>query len=383
MSAHLKRFLLLVVVLVFAAAGCGKKITAPTSIIDSSGYHYHNGLTYLDSDRIDEAMTSFERAVTLDPLSPLGYIGRGLVFGRKGEFRPAFDNMSKAKDLDKGIESQIGMIRLYSMQREGKWIKDAENRFRAAKKKDPESARLHYFMGMAYKRALDFDNFESMLKAVLDRDPELSGGAKDEWALIQKIQRAAPGTEIAKTIALKDEIDRADLATLFDKEMNIEELLTRQSVTTSDTKVKALKEVSETAQTDKVIKMEAATDIADHRFRPSIERVLSHQIRGLEAGPDRTFDPDKLITRAEFALMLEDILIKLSGDEKLATRFLGATSPFTDVRNDQSFFNAAMTSTSKGFIEADKATGEFKPGDPVSGAEALFSIHEIKNQLAL
>ena len=70
--------------------------------------------------------------------------------------------------------------------------------------------------------------------------------------------------------------------------------------------------------------------------------------------------------------MLEDILIKVIGDEKLATKFLGATSPFPDVRNDQYFFNAAMTVTSRGFLEADKATGEFKPGDPVSGADALL-----------
>ncbi len=66
---------------------------------------------------------------------------------------------------------------------------------------------------------------------------------------------------------------------------------------------------------------------------------------------------------------------------KLATKFLGATSPFTDVSNDQYFFNAVMTATSKGFIEADKATGEFKPGDPVSGVDALLSIREFNNQL--
>ena len=47
-------------------------------------------------------------------------------------------------------------------------------------------------------------------------------------------------------------------------------------------------------------------------------------MRGLEAGPDHKFEPDKLITKGEFALMLEDILIKVSGDEKLATKFLGA-----------------------------------------------------------
>jgi len=51
------------------------------------------------------------------------------------------------------------------------------------------------------------------------------------------------------------------------------------------------------------------------------------------------------------------------------------------VRNDQYFFGAAMTATSRGFLEADKATGEFHAGDAVSGADALLSIREFKNQL--
>ncbi len=112
-----------------------------------------------------------------------------------------------------------------------------------------------------------------------------------------------------------------------------------------------------------------------------IDAVLQLQIRGLEAGPNHKFDPDKLITKGEFALMLEDILIKVSGDEKLATKFLGATSPFPDIRNDQYFFSAAMTATSRGYLEADKATGEFKPGDQVSGADALLTIRSFKDQL--
>jgi hypothetical protein len=79
--------------------------------------------------------------------------------------------------------------------------------------------------------------------------------------------------------------------------------------------------------------------------------------------------------------MLEDILIKVSGDEKLATKYIGTTSPFPDVRSDYYAFNAIMVVTSRGFIEADKATGEFNPNDPVSGADALLSIREFKNQL--
>jgi tetratricopeptide (TPR) repeat protein len=381
MSTRIKRICVLIVALVLLVAGCSKKVAPPLSVMDSPEYHYRNGLKYFDSDQLDDALKSFDRAIALDPKFSLAYIGKGLAFGKKSMFKPAFENMSKARGLDHGIEANIGMIRLLSMQHAKDWISDAEDELKSAQKKDPNSARLYYFMGMAYKAALDFDKAANMFKDVLDMNKDFIGEANAEWALIQKIQRAAPGTEIGKKIALIDKIDRADIAALFDQEMNLEKLFTKRGIKSYDTSFKAPKKSSTAMQTEKVIKMDVATDIADQWLKPSIDLVLKLRIRGLEVGPDHTFEPDKLITRSEFALMLEDILTKVSGDKKLATKFLGATSPFPDIRNDQYFFNAAMTAASRGFIEADKATGEFKPGDPVSGADALLSIREFKNQL--
>ncbi len=383
MFTQIKSLILVVAALAVVVSGCGPKAAPSTSVMDSPEYHYKTGLRYLDKDQPDDALKSFDRAIALDPKSPLGYIGKGLALGRKGDFKPAFENMSKGKSLDKGIEANIGLIRLHSMQRAKGWLPEAEDEFKAAGKKDPNSAPLHYYMGMAYKVSFDFDKAAEMFRKVLDLNKEFTNEANAEWALIQKIQRAAPGTEIGKKIALIDRIDRADVAALFDQEMSLEKLYTKRGTRTYDTSFKAPTESSTKINPETIIKMEPATDIANHWLKPSIDAVLKLQIRGLEAGPDHTFDPDKLITKGEFALMLEDILIKVSGDEKLATKFLGATSPFPDIRNDQYFFSAAMTATSRGYIEADKATGEFKPGDPVSGADALLSIRAFKDQLKI
>lgn len=374
--------LLLCMITALVVAGCGPKAAPPTSVLDTPEYHYNQGLKFLDKDQTDDAMREFQRAVDLDPKSPLGYIGKGLVLGKKGDFKAAIENMEMAKDREKkGIESRIGMIRLLSMQRSKNWIKEAESEFKAANEKEPGSAKLHYYMGMAYKMELDFDKAAGMFRTVLDMNKEFTGEANAEWAIIQKIQRAAPGTEIGRKIALIDKIDRADVAALFDQEMNLEKLFTKRGTKTYDTSFKAPTEASTRFSPETTVKMAAATDIADHWLKPSIETILKLQVRGLEAGPNHTFEPDKLITKGEFAVMLEDILVKVSGDEKLATKFLGAPSPFPDIRNDQYFFSAAMTVTTRNFIEADKATGEFHPGDAVSGADALLSIREFKNQL--
>lgn len=383
MFTHSKQLLaVLAVITAILVAGCGPKAAPSTSVLDTPEYHYQQGLKYLDKDQIEDAMRVFQRAVDLDPKSPLGYIGKGLAFGKKGDFKAAIDNMEKAKGYEtKGIEARIGMIRLLSMQRSKNWIKDAESEFKSANDREPDSAKLHYYMGMAYKVELNFDKAAGMFKTVLELNKDFTGEANTEWAVIQKIQRAAPGTEIGKKIALIDKIDRADVAALFDQEMNLEKLFTKRGPKNYDTSFKAPTEATTRFSPETTVKMAAATDITDHWLRPSVEMILKLQVRGLEAGPNHTFDPDKLITKGEFAVMLEDILIKVSGDEKLATKFLGAPSPFPDIRNDHYFFSAAMTVTSRGYIEADKATGEFKPGDAVSGADALLSIRAFKDQL--
>ena len=71
-------------------------------------------------------------------------------------------------------------------------------------------------------------------------------------------------------------------------------------------------------------------------------------MRGLEVYPDGNFRPDELVDRATYAMMIEDILVKIAGDNALATRFIGGSSPFPDLRADLPYFNAVMVATSRG-----------------------------------
>jgi hypothetical protein len=81
-------------------------------------------------------------------------------------------------------------------------------------------------------------------------------------------------------------------------------------------------------------------------------------------------------------MMLEDILIKVTGDNSLATKFIGMTSPFPDLRSDLPYFNAVMAVTSRGIMEAkDMTTGEFAPFAPVAGVDALLIIRKFKEEL--
>jgi len=291
--------------------------------------------------------------------------------------------MKKAKSLaqkpEDKVNARVGMIRLYSLERKEKWINKAEDEFEDAIKINPKSSAAYFYMGRAYKFAFNFDKAGEIFKKVLDINDKYLVEADNEWKVVQKIQRAAPGSLIGKKIALIEEITRADVAALFVQELLLEKLYEKRTPKRFDTSFQAPVKKFEA---DRIVKAEAATDIQSHVLRTDIKTIMRLGVRGLEPSPDHKFFPNEKITRAAYAMMIEDILIKVSGDEKLATKFFGSKSPFPDLRNDLPYFNAVMVMTSRGVMEAkDLSTGEFAPMGTVSGADALLIIRKLKDEL--
>lgn len=362
-------------------AGCAEEPVKPEAALDTPEHHYSTGLRLVDKEDYDGAMKEFQRAVALDPDFAPGHAGIGLIYGVKGRYDDAYDALKKAKGLQKPpmIVAQIMKIRVLSMERKDGWLEEAEDEFKDGRKKDPNNAALHFYMGKAARVGLEFGKAAEHFKTVLDLDKDFVGEANKEWRLVQKIQRAAPGTKIGKQIALIDRISRADVAALFIEELRIDRLFEKRGKTFDP----SFKAPGQTFEADKIVAMEPATDIATHPLKADIDTVVKLGVRGLEPSPDHKFEPSKPITKAEYAIMLEDIMIKITGDEKLATQYIGQKSLFPDVRPDVYYFNAAMILSSRGILEADKQTGEFSASQPVTGADALLAIRMFKESLKI
>jgi tetratricopeptide (TPR) repeat protein len=372
---------MLAAVALFGLAACAVERVKPEAALDTPEHHYSTGIRLVEKEDYNGAMRSFQRAVALDPKYAPGYAGIGLIHGVKGEFKEAYEAIDKAKDLQKSpmIVAQIMKLRVLSMERKKDWLEEAESEFKDGLKRDRNNAELHFYMGKVYRMAFEFDKAADRFKTVLDLNKEFVGEADKEWRLVQKIQRAAPGTKIGKQIALIDQISRADVAALFIEELRIDRLFEQRGKTFDP----SFKAPGQKFEADKVVAMEPATDIAAHPLKADIDTVVKLGVRGLEPSPEHKFEPSKPITKAEYAIMLEDIMIRITGDEKLATQYFGQKSLFPDVRPDVYYFNAAMILSSRGILEADKSTGEFGAVQPVSGADALLAIRMFKEALKI
>ena len=375
----------MVMVVGFFIVSCGPEAVKPVSEMDTPEHHFYTGMKFLDQGKYIDAKGEFDRAIALDPKYSRAYGGDGLVAAYQGDFKAAGDFMKQAwryaKRDDEKVFVHVSRIRFYTLSKlEKDWIKDARGEFEKAVELDSKSSGAYYFMGIAYKTALDFSNAGQMFRQVIDMNGDYVKEADAEWNLTQKIQRAMPGTVTGKRIAILERINRGDAAALFMEELKIDVLYRKRTLKTFDTSFQEPEKAKAKASGSAV----TATDIASYPLKADIEGVLRLGVRGLEDYPDGSFHPADMVDRATYAMMIEDILIKVSGDNGLATKFIGTASPFPDLRSDLPYFNAVMVVTSRGIMEAkDLSSGEFAPLDPVPGVDALLIIRKLKEELKI
>ena len=302
----------------------------------------------------------------------------------------AYDNLQKAykyasKDEEK-FDHVLASIRVESAIKGKDWLDKAADAYKDGNKLNPDERQLlyyqgkealAYFMGIAYLEGLEFtkarDNFSAVMNA--KRVGKWHEKADKGWKKTDRIVRAMAGVvvgDVGKKIAIKESVTRADLAALLIDEMRIDKLF-------------AGRIASETQLTAMIAEFTPA-DIMNSPFKQEIMTILKWKVRGLEPKYDaltmaNLFKPSESVKRGEMAFILEDILIKLTGDETIATAYFGQEkSPFPDVRTTSPFFNAVMNMTSRGILEGE-LSGDFRVNDPVEGAEALLAIRMLRQRL--
>ncbi len=382
-------------------SGCAKPVAKCTSPEDNPLHHYLRGMEALENGKIDVAQEKFERAVYCDDKFSVAYGGLAIVSAAKTksmadkgysdvEVSRALDQLKKAGNLadtpEEKYDFQIATIRVQTLLKGKNWLDKAVDAFKDGSNLKVDERKLVYYqgteaiiyyMGLAYLEALEFqkarDKFADVLNA--KREGKWHEKADKAWKKVDKIVRAMAGItvgDVGKKIAIKESINRGDLAALLIDEMKIDKLFAGR--------------IPVASQVEKMQAEFTPADVLNDHFKEEILTIMKWKVRGLEPKYDDTtkaylFKPKDVVARGEMAFILEDVLMKLTGDEKIATAFFGQDrSPFPDVRPTSPLYNAVMNMTTRNIMEGE-LSGEFRINAPVDGAEALLALRVLKQKI--
>lgn len=367
---------------------------------DSPQDHFISGMEALEGDQVETAKGKFERAVYCDGDYSPAYGGLAIVHAyiasRYGDPSHALVERGKSADLLK-LESRKArsyedeMLHYHAVMRTatiggGKgWFDDAENAYYAAKgaaisnRALPfygSTESLDYFIGAACRKARKIQQARELFATVIraGKDGKWFERADRAWKDTDMLDRASTGDALGSAgqkIAQLDRLTRKHVAVLLVNEFGIAKLFAGRIPSIN---------------VDKGRPGIEPADITLDPFRSEIITVLKYRVRGLECKYDETsgaylFRPGEIVTRADMALILEDIIIKLTGDERLATAYLGHNaSPFPDVRPTSPVYNAVMVVTTRGIMEPE-LSGLFRADRPINGAEAILAVRTLQQRL--
>jgi len=396
-----KVWLLIVMALVAIIAGCATLPTRCTAPEDNPRHHYLRGMEALEKNKVDQALEKFERAVYCEDKFSAAHSGRAVAYavkaraqadaGFKGvEVERALESLEKGRKLSGSdndrFEYQVATIRVNNLIKGSKWLDNSEDAYREAMNQKVDERLLDYyqgkeaatyFIGLAYLEGYEFRKAEDRFREVLGtrKEGKWNEPADQAWKKTAKIVRAMGGItvgDIGRRIAVKENVSRGALAALLIDELKLDKLFAGRIPIRS-----------------KIDKMQAEftpADVVTHPFRDEVQTIMKWKVRGLEPKFDDNtraylFNINENVTRGEMAFILEDVLIKLTGDEKLATAFFGQDrSPFPDIKPTSPFYNAVLNMTTRGIMEGE-LSGEFRLSDPVDGAEALLAMRMLQQKI--
>jgi len=386
---------------VMLLSACSSHVAKCTSPEDNPQHHYLMGMEALEKRNLDQAQEKFDRMLYCEDNSSRAYSGLSIVTAEKAkkqgdagyqavDTERTYENLKKsdkyAEQEEEKFDYDVASIRVASTLKGKDWLDKSVEAYKEGSKLNPDERKLlfyqgkeaiTYFMGLAYLEALDFAKARDSFSAVLGSRQEGKWHEKADkgWKKADRIVRAMAGLtvgDVGKRIAIKDSVTRADLAALLIDELKLEKLFAGR--------------IAAASQVDAMKAEFTPADIMNSPFKQEILTVMKWKVRGLEPKYDETtqanlFKPADSVKRGEMAFILEDVLMKITGDEKLATAFFGQErSPFPDVRPTSALYNAVMNMTSRGIMEGE-LSGEFRIDAPVEGPDALLAIRMLKQKM--
>lgn len=325
---------------------------------------YATGMQKIEANDLKGAEEALNKIIALESHSPYGNTGLAYLEMKRTNYRPALDYIKKALKKDSSFADAYavkGAI-LTTRKRGDNWYKESVEAFERALALDPENERANYFYAECDLKAQRYSEALPRFKKIAESKGLLTARAKERVALVERIIPIGSIPESCSYIILDDKIDRTDLSMLLVDHFH---LMERAESARSNSYGSGGNGSRRPAM------QKIPPDINNNKAKKTITSVLSLNLSALGVMPNGYFYADRIMTRAQFAAVMQDILVLLKGDESLATRYVGSTSTIPDVRADFYAYNAVALVMELHIMDADSASGAFKPEVPVSGLEAM------------
>ena len=135
----------------------------------STNIWLRQGISFMNSQRYDDAINAFTEALEINPRYAEAYFFRGGTWYRKGDYDRAIADFTKA------LEINPGYAKAYSL-RGGAWDKKGDYDraiadYTKALEIDPRSAEAHSLRGLAWEKKGDYDRAIADFTKALEIDP--------------------------------------------------------------------------------------------------------------------------------------------------------------------------------------------------------------------
>jgi len=356
-SSILHSLIFILMVLFF---GCSS-VVKPLSPQDTPKDHYQTGMKLIGTKDASKAETEFLRAIELDKKSPLGYAGLAALEMSRSNYKSSINYANKALRYDRKY-TDAGIIKGRAFVTHGKkeWAVRAKLAFQNVLDVDPQNEEALYYMGEVCLKVFQFKEAQGYYAQASERKGGFASRADERIRLTIRILAIDQISDSGKRISLSDQLTRSELCRLLINELKLKDLLKIRQV-----------HKYESAYLDSNPRRKIPSDVAKRRDREDILDIIALHIPDLDCYPDGKFYPSKIVTRAEFAMVVQDIIVMLDDDLTLPAKYSDSESPFPDIRPDYFAYNAVMVGVEEGIMKADPKTGQFNTDSPVSGIDGI------------
>ena len=344
--------------------GCASKQKPRENLLGTPEHYVSNGFQFLKKGRLYDAQREFENALMHDPKYAPAHRGMGLVLGTSGRFKAAFETMALSKTCAKEKEdlalAYVGFMQLHTMKKDAGWLDEVKENYKLSRLALEDLPDAPYHMGMAYLQGYRFTDAEKAFNEVLVINKTLLNETNNKLDTLKRIKEVDPDSEVAKSVAILNHVTRSQVAALFVHELHLDQYQ------------KEL--VTDTYQPPK------PPDIKNHQFEEEIQKVLNWRIFGLQFHADGTFGPDEYVSRASYAMMIADIIIRIKGSVDVAHSYPKKEISFDDVSIDAPYHDSIIICTIN--VGPMGSTGRrFYPMGLLTGIDALLSVKKLKDKL--